>query len=383
MRYRRTVFTAFVLLVSFASWAQAPSDADLQKRFAEANQKFAAGDFQGVLSLLEPLKTDPTTPPPILALLSGAYIELGRFKEAQDLLNPLVSEGLGGPAILMNAARAAFALGEDEKGEILLKRAVERAPQARAARALGLRYGRQGRVQEAYDLLQPWSQAHPNDLEVRLAAAFCAVELDRRSEADQLLAGVPNDNPQGRLLRARLLLKGGAPQGAITMLSPMEAAPPKEIERDLRWTLGEARLRTGQAAGAVSVLEGHTNDDPALVLLLAQAYQQSGAPEQVLTTLRPFIDKLPDPASTGPSQRSLHAALALEYGRALVTSSRFPDAVAILEKATALDPANAPAWQSYGQALAGAGRREEAQKALAKFQEISQREPKKDLATPP
>jgi predicted Zn-dependent protease len=382
MRYRSRLLAVVLLLISFSSWAQAPPD-DLQKPFAEANQKFAAGDFQGVLNVLEPFKSDPTIPPPILALLSGAYIELGRFKDAQALLDPLVSKGLGGPAIFINAARAAFALKEDDKGEIYLKRAVERSPQSRAARALGLRYGRQGKVQEAYDLLQPWAQAHPEDLEVRLAAAFCAVELGRSSEAEQLLAKVPDDNPQGRLLRARLLLKSGAPQGAITMLAPMEAAPPQEIERDLRWVLGEARLQVGQAAGAVAVLEGHTGDDPALVLLLAQAYQQNGAPEKVLAALKPLMDNLPDPSSVEPAKRSLHAALALEYGRALVTSGRFPDAVAILEKATALDPANAQAWQSYGQALAGAGRREEAQKALAKFQEVSQSATKKDLATPP
>ncbi|HYN19834.1 MAG TPA: tetratricopeptide repeat protein [Thermoanaerobaculia bacterium] len=382
MRYRRTAFTLALLLASLTSWAQAPPD-DLQKPFAEANQKFAAGDFEGVLKVLEPFKSDPTLPPPILALLSGAYIELGRFKDAQSLLDPLVSKGLGGPAIFINAARAAFALGEDDKGEIYLKRAVERSPQSRAARALGLRYGRQGRVQDAYDLLKPWTQAHPDDLEVRLAAAFCAVELGRNSEADQLLANVPEDNAHGRLLRARLLLKSGAPQGAITMLAPMEAAPPKEIERDLRWVLGEARLQVGQAAAAVAVLEGHTGEDPVLVLLLAQAYQQSGAPEKVLATLKPIIDKLPDPSSVEAEKRSLPAALALEYGRALVTSGRFPEAVTVLEKATSLDPANAPAWQSYGQALAGAGRREEAQRALAKFQEVSQSAPKKDLATPP
>src|SRR5687767_15305964 len=55
-------------------------------------------------------------------------------------------------------------------------------------------------------------------------------------------------------------------------------------------------------------------------------------------------------SSVEAAKRSLPAALALEYGRALVTSGRFPEAVAILEKATSLDPANAPAWQSYGQA---------------------------------
>lgn len=371
MRHSRSLAVLLVLVLILPLAAGAQEADDLQKLFSQARGKFEARDFQGVLSLLEPLRKDPSTPPPVFALLGAAYVELGRFQDAQALLDPIAAGAQAGPAILYNAARAALALGQGEKAEGYLKRAVQAAPQSPAARTLGLRYGRQGNVAEAYKILQPWVQAHPDDREARLAAAFCAVELGHGDEAEPLLAGLPEDLPQARLLRARILLKRGDPRGTIATLAPLAAAPPREIERDLRWVLSEARLQTGEAAGAVALLEGHTGDDAGLALLLAQAHQQSGDPGKVLTTLKPFVDRLPDPARAQAPERALHAAIALEYGRALITEARWAEAVPVLERSTALDGANATAWQLYGQSLAGAGRREDARKALAKFQELS------------
>lgn len=353
---------AVLLFLILPLTAGAQGTDDLQKTFSQAREKFEAGDYQGVLSLLEPLRKDPSTPPPVFALLGGAYVELGRFQDAQTLLDPIAAGAQAGPAILFNAARAALALGQGDKAEGYLKRAVQIAPQSPAARTLGLRYGRQGKVAESYELLRTWVDAHPDDREARLAAAFCAVELGRGAEAEPLLAGLSEDIPQVKLLRARLLLAED-PRRAIAMLAPLEAVPPKEVEREVRWVLADARLRIGDAAGAVAVLDGHTGEDPGLALLLAQAQQQTGNPDKVLSILKPFLDR--------PSQPQLQGAIAVEYGRALVSGARWAEAVPVLEKATALDGSNATAWQLLGQALAGSGRREEARQALAKFQELT------------
>lgn len=372
MRHGRILIPIFLLTLltlASAALAQQPATPPLQQRYNEAVQKFEAGDYQGAAALLEPLKSQPRLPPHFFALLGASYIELGRIEEAQAMLDPIAGSDTAGPALLFNAARAAFALKQEEKGEAYLKRAVARGPKTLAARALGLRYGRQGRVQEALELLRPWIEAHPDDQEARLGAAFCAVELNRAEEAGALLAPLPEDLPQARLLRARLLLDTD-PRQAIASLAPLEAAPPPGIERDLRWILADARLRTGDAAGAAAGLAGKTGEDPVLALLLAQALQQTGDPAQVLATLKPFVDRLPDPANAG-AQRGVFAAVALEYGRALIAGAKWAEAVAVLEKSTALDGSIAVAWQLYGQALNGAGRREDARKALAKFQELS------------
>jgi predicted Zn-dependent protease len=377
-----------VLCVLSPLQAQEP-EIDPQQAFDQARQKYQAGDFKAVVDLLAPLQPDASSPPPLVSLLGGAYIELGRIPEAQALLDPSAAADTAGPALLFNAARAAFAAKQDEKGETYLERAIAKAPGSLAARALGLRYGRQGKTVEAYKLLEPWAKAHPGDGDVRLAAAFCAIELGRGAEAEALLTGLPQDNPQVQLLRGRLLLSRGDPHGAIALLTPLASAPPKEIDRDLRWVLGEARMEIGEAAAAVALLEGHIGDDPDMALLLAQAYQQTGNPDKVLATLKPFVDRLPDPAAVADvdvARRPAFAAMALEYGRALISiggNVRWPEAVAVLEKATAFDASNLPAWQILGQALAGAGRRDEAQKVLAKFQELSKAAPSRDPATPP
>ena len=388
MRHSRSLI-AVLLLVLFpvmplAVRAQEPPADDLQQKFVQARQKYEARDFQGVVALLEPFKAETTLPPPFFAVLGGAYIELGRFQEAQAMLDPVAALDAAGPPVLFNAARAAFALKQDAKGEAYLERAVAKGPQSIAARALGLRYGRQGRVLDAYKLLRPWVKAHPDDQEARLAAAFCAVELGRGpEEVESLLTGLPQDLPQAIVLRARFLRAQGDPSGAIKLLAPLEAAPPKEVDHDLRWTLAEARIQVGDAAGAVAVLDGHVNDDPELALLLAQAHQQSGSPEKVLATLAPFVAKLPQAAGTEPATRARQASIALEYARALVALGRWAEAVPVLEKAVALDDTNAPIWQVYGQALAGSGRREDAQKALAKFQEVSKAAPGKNKPKQP
>ena len=367
MRHRRILIAILILTLSQAALAQ---DKPLQQRYNEAVQKFEARDYQGAVALLEPLKAQPSLPPHYFALLGAAYIELGRVEEAQAMLDQLAQSDGAGPAVLFNAARAAFALKQEEKGEAYLKRAATKGPKTLAARALGLRYGRQGRVQEALDLLRPWLEAHPDDQEARLGAAFCAVELNRADEAAALLAPLPEDQPQARLLRARLLLDTD-PRQAIASLAPLESAPPPGIERDLRWILADARMRTGDAAGAAAGLAGKTGEDPVLALLLAQAQQQTGNPDQVLATLKPFVDRLPEPSAVDPAQRGVFAGIALEYGRALIAGANWTEAVTVLEKSTALDGSIAVAWQLYGQALNGAGRREDARKALAKFQEMS------------
>lgn len=372
MRTSRTLFAVLFLLLPLAAGAQQPSADDLQQKFIQARQKYEAQDYKGVVTLLEPHKAEPGLPPLFFAVLGGAYIELDRFQDAQAVLDPVAATEAAGAPLLFNAARAALALKQDAKGEAYLERAVAKSPQSIAARALGLRYGRQGRVLDAYKLLRPWAKAHPDDREARLAAAFCAVELGRGpAEVEELLSGLPQDLPQAIVLRARFRRAQGDPQGAIALLAPLAAAPPKEVEHDLRWTLAEARVQVGDAAGAVAVLEGHVKDDPELALLLAQAYQQVGSPDKVLATLKPFLGQMPEPSGTEPAKRKLYASIALEHARALVAGGQWAEAVPLLEKAAALDESNIPVWQVYGQALAGVGRRDEARQALAKFQELT------------
>ena len=96
----------------------------------EALQKAQAGDFNGAIAVLEPLKGQPGVHPGTLSLLGSLYLETGRFQDAMALLAPVADHEATGPLILRNAARAALAVGQTDKAEAWLRRAVASASSA-------------------------------------------------------------------------------------------------------------------------------------------------------------------------------------------------------------------------------------------------------------
>jgi predicted Zn-dependent protease len=339
--------------------------------FEEAYRRFVGGDAAGAVAILKPHRAQVAQRPQVAVLLGAAYLDLGRAADAAALLDPLAAQPGAGPAVLLNAARAAIALGQEARGDELLERAAAKAPASQASRALGLRRGRQGRFADAHRLLGQWLAEHPQDVEARLALAFASLETGRAAEVEGLLRDLPPDEPEVRLLAARALLAGGQPQEAIARLEPLAADPPAPLARDLRWTLAEAMLRVGRAADAARLLAGGTGDDPALTLKLLQAYQQSGEPTQVLAASAPLVDRLAVADTLPPAERATWAAIAVERGRALLAGRSWGEAVDALQRATALDPGLAVAWQLLAQALRGAGRTADADAALARFQQLS------------
>lgn len=372
------LLSAFLLLPppAASAWQAPPPQAVVEQALTKAR----AGDLAGAIALLEPLRGKAGVPPPALSLLGVLYLQADRPKDALAVLGPLADTGQAGPLILENAGRAALLLGETERGERYLERAVKEAPVSPASRELGLLRGRQGRPVDSYKLLRPWALAHPEDREARLAAAFGALELHRAPEARELLAGLPEDDPRVRLLRGRLQLEEGDPRGAIATLTPLLEGPPA-LSADVRRFLAEAHSAVGTSDEAVKLLAGKTGQDRDLALLLAKAQYQSGHPADSASTLEPFARDLLGREPGTPGERVFAAEIALEYGRALVGLNRWPEAVAALEKATAWEPSEPQAWQLLGQAQLASGRREEASRSMAKLREVQSEKSKADQVT--
>lgn len=382
----KTTFIALVALLCLAPAAvpqEPPPEARPQELSAEATdaldrarEEVAQGRLQEAIDILEPLAQGEDPPPPIVGVLGALYVDAGRPGDALALLEPLAAGENAPPAVLYNAGRAALAVGRFEDAEAFLERSVALERATPAARELGLIRGGQGRYREAYLLLRPWSLRRPDDTEARLAAALCAVKLRRGPDAEELLAELPQDNPRVRLLWGELRMLQGDPEGALSMLRPlMGAADSEAVELDARRTMASAYLVTGRPSEAMAVLEGHVGLDPGLAVILSQAQHEAGDTEAALVTLQPFADRLLlaqddlPKGDTGPA-----AGLAREYGRYLSAAGRNEEAVPFLELATRLDPGNKQGWQKLGQALAAVGRREDAEAALARFQEIVQAE---------
>jgi len=378
------LLVAILLLLPVSLWAQ---EETIPETFREALELIRDDDIPAAIAKLEELRASGDAPLPALATLGALYVETGRPQEALEVLAPLAEADNAQPAVLYNAGRAAAALGDLELAARYLHRSSKMMPNSPAGREFGLLIARQGFDEDAYAFLRPWALQNPDDTEARLAAALIAVRLERAPDAEQLLSDLPQDDPGVRLLWGQVLLIKGDPWGALSYLKPLLDDSPAAMETDLRRSVAKAYIAVGEASSAIEMLEGRVGDDPSTALQLSLAYYQSGELEAALATLEPFAETVLDSdAETAPR---LLIEVALEYGRLMVLVGRREESIPFLRFATRHSPERAQAWQSLGQALAAAGQIEEAQVALARFQELSQQQPpesvnqmERDLADP-
>jgi len=347
-----------------------------EARLSEAGNLAAAGKFKEAIAKLEALRREPGCPPRAVALLGALYLKVNRPKEALEVLRPIAAPADAQPAVLYNAGLAALAL-HDAAAEGYLVRAVRQQPASPATRELGLLRAHQGRVVEAYSMLRPWSLRNPKDGEALLTAAALALQLERPAEAEQLIAGMPQDDPGIVLLRGKILVQKGDGKGALAVLTPLFAHHPQGMELELRRTLAEAYLAAGQPKPAVDLLKDRVAGHPSLALDLALAQHRGGDVLGALVTLRPFADQLPADAK-GLGDPRTPTGIAIEYGRLLIDAGRSQEAVVVLEKATHILPQSLEAWQSLSQAYGAAGRRAESQAAAAKAEALE-----KSILVPP
>jgi tetratricopeptide (TPR) repeat protein len=348
----------------------APPSPDTQQAIQSALQKYQAGDVKGAIAVLEPMRGKSGTHPAALSLLGTLYLEADRPKDALAVLGPIADSGAAGPVILDGAGRAALALKQTAKAEKYLRAAVAKAPGSTASRDLALLLGSKGLLDESYLLLRPWVLAHPEDAEARLSAAYSAIELDRAPEAVELLAGQPEDNPRVRLLRGRLQLIQQKPQDALTTLQPLAANAPPELDLNVRRYLAEAYLALGKSSEAIPLIKGKVGDDPSMALLLGRAEYRDGHPEETIAVLEPFARNLLAGDPTSPPERAILTDLAIQYGQALIATSKWTDAAAALSRATQLTPDSLQAWQLLGRAQLAAGQREDATKSMERFTQL-------------
>ncbi len=368
----RLVISLITLALAFGAVATAqqpaspPADAAV---IEEALTRARSEGAEAAIAILEASRSSAGLSDEATSLLGSLLIEVGRGEEALGLLLPLTEGEDANAATLFHAWRAAQQIGRGGELIELLERSVEIDPVSPAGRELGLILGRVGDLRGAYLLLRPWVEAFPDDRAARLGAAVCAVELKRIPEAEALLAELPRELPQVGILWAKVLMERADPWAALATLKALPEDLPPAMDMDRRRTLALANMSTGQSGEAAKLLEGRVGENPGLALLLSQAQSQSGDVEAALATVTPFAEAvLADSSGWRPE---LAAGILVDYGRQLIATGRASDALPALEKATELDPNNKLAFQSLGQSLAAAGRREEAQTALARFNELT------------
>jgi Flp pilus assembly protein TadD len=344
----------------------------LQTAVEAAIQDVQAGKKDAAFAKLKVIEKDPAVTPPLLSLIGALYVEIGKPLDGLAVLKPLADDDDAQPAVLYNAGRAAQRAGQLDVARVYLTRSVIKEPASPAARDLGLLTAQEGHVVEAYSMLRPWALRNPSDLEARLMAANLAVQLERGDDAIQLLSGLPDTEPAIRLLHGKaLVLKKDGP-GAVALLKPLLTKHPQGMDLEVRRSLAEADLLAGQPAEAIQLIDGKAAGRPPLVLLLARAQRQAGNAAAAAATLKPLADKLPPAAEANTiGDPRPPAGIAMEYGSLLVDGGHGAEAVPFYEKATAYLPRNPDAWRGLARALDAAGRKPEAQKALAQAAEVA------------
>lgn len=342
----------------------------LEKAVQEAVKLVEERHVAAAMDKLRAIQKDPAVTGPVLSLVGALYVQLNKPQEALAVLKPLADPEDAEPAVLYNAGQAALMAGQVDVGQVYLTRSVIKEPASPAARELGMLTARQGHVVEAYSMLRPWVLRNPSDVEARLVASNLAVQLERADDALQLLSGMPENDPAIRLLRGKaLVLKKDGP-GAVALLTPLLTKHPQGMDLEVRRSLAEAQLLAGKPAEAIKLIDGKTAGRPALVLLLARAQRQAGNAAAAAATLKPLADKLPANADKIGDPRPA-AGIAMEYGALLVDAGKAAEAVPFYQKSTGYYPRNAEAWKGLARALDAAGRKPEAQKALAQAAELS------------
>ncbi|HEX4495879.1 MAG TPA: tetratricopeptide repeat protein [Thermoanaerobaculia bacterium] len=371
---------SFVLLAAPLAALQTPTPAPsptqgqasptLQKEIEEAIQLVQSGKKDAAFAKLQAIQKDPAVSRPVLSLVGALYVEIDRPKDALAVLKPLADAEDAQPAVLYNAGRAALRAGQVDDARVYWARSLFKQPDSPAARDLGLLTARSGHLVEAYSMLRPWALRNPSDTEARLMAADLAVQLERGDDALQLISSLPDTEPAIRLLHGKaLVLKKDGP-GAVALLKPLLTQHPQGMDLEIRRSLAEAELLAGQPAEAVKLLEGKAAGRPPLVLVLARAQHQAGNAAAATATLKPLADKLPPDANAVGDPRPL-VGIAMEYGSLLVDGGHAAEAVPFYEKATVYHPRNPDAWKGLARALDAAGRKADAQRALAQATEMA------------
>jgi tetratricopeptide (TPR) repeat protein len=397
---------------------------DAYKAAAGKLEGAAKGEALGRLAVVEDVRgmadapasaeaaaaADPEGVWPTIAL-SYRRAHEDKVDEAVALAEKALAAGGGAPA------QAALGHALEAKGDLKGAETAYRAAMAedpnRLVPVIGLAsvLRRTGRAAEAEPLLEKVIAASPGAVDAYKEQARVKVALGRADEAigdANIAAALSENDPEAQRLvvevkvaRALQAVDKGQADFAVQDLTALRDQNPESA--DVRLGLGRAQIARRDTASAITELTKATELDPKL----AEAFYQLGfvqlmmkgdakaalAPLEKAASLEPqnalyatsFGAALVGAGSFDKAIEVLTAATALpDYdreegyvalGQAFVNTKRYQDAVAPLEKATALKPDDAGAWATLGWAYFGLKDADKFKDAAGKARSLGYKEP--------
>jgi tetratricopeptide (TPR) repeat protein len=307
--------------------------------------------------------------------LGGAYYQLGKYAEATDAYRKGVKLAPG-----VGAARAFLGLAEAELGN------TEQAlADIRAGEQLGLGATQQFEVlvrvkaarmlieaaalDEALTQLQPLSRFNEDSPELIEVMGLCALAVTQK----------PSELSEERLTVVRL---AGKAAWASASRRPADAAAAyKELlerypnEPGVHYAHGILLMESDQPAAIAEFqkeLELNPTHWPSLIVL-ASMQSKAGAAEEAVEAIHRAQKYVP-----ARHRWLCHA----ELGRAYLTLDQLDQAIPEFEAATKLMPGNAQVHFLLAQAYRRAGRKEDAQRATAIFQQLKAQQDPLSVSNP-
>jgi tetratricopeptide (TPR) repeat protein len=262
------------------------------------------------------------------------------------------------PEIASNRANLARGDGDLALAEAEFRRAltINRAFRP-ASTGLGRLLIDTERWQDAIDLYEPLSIAHPGDVVLRYGLATALLNLGRSEEAAKLFDALireGNDQPEIRFMRGRALLELNEAEAALEDLRASHAAQPSNFSlralASTYWGLREEREFHELLEQSARV--------PELAVTTAEIYRQSGDPRKALAVLASARAAAPLPVESWSVAATSHIDL-----------EEAPEAEAAALACLADDPANRLILGSLLTSLLMQGKAEEAMPVIERMRE--------------
>jgi tetratricopeptide (TPR) repeat protein len=257
----------------------------------------------------------------IAMTLGRLYVADRRYDRAVEVLAPVIEAAPDSPDVALLAAEA---------------------------------YEGAGRTDDAVRVLKGLLAADPTSLEGRTALAELFEREGRWKEAAETYAapGASDDRESLESREASAWINAGDPARARALLEKVVARQPSNA--GALYLLGEAERRTGDLARAEATARRLAAIEPGGTrgpLLLARIHESQHNPAGVVATLAPAVASL-EAGKAAPAETSL---LLLHLGFAYLDQEQPAEAARVLEKATALAPADPATRAGFIQAVIGTG----------------------------
>ncbi|PNS07554.1 Tetratricopeptide repeat [Lysobacter silvestris] len=340
------------VLTSLVGANALPDDVQAWLAYAGLAQKLSQPQLSQAM-VAETVKRWPADPR-VALLHSGQLVDEGRIDEARAVVAQLEPQAAGSAELRLAIAGQYEALGDFAAAE----RVLAKGPQS--TDTIGLRAAMFDRAKDDAGLARLYEFAKrrggANDPRNRMLLGTLAETLKRYDEALKWYAGVTGEaGDSARLRSANVRYDQGHKDEAYKALQSLQTDPRviDAVQRDAFLLEGEFRRKDRDDKGEIAAYDRGTAalpDEPGILYARALAWERMDRVDKAEADLRKILVTDPE---------NIAALNALGYTLADRTT-RYAEALQLIDRARAADPANAAIIDSYGWVLYRLGKTDEA-----------------------